>query len=126
MNKITIELREKVLIEEIAFISKNELFNNLATFTCYSRILNALLFHTLELLAIMFRTSELLATLSPTLFHCPSSPFSFVYTPKHQHLQWVVVMGRDGVLSYSGSETSLKTSFCLLIPYALRYFGFLF
>ena len=35
-------------------------------------------------------------------------------------------MGRDGVSSYFGSERSLKTSFCLLIPYALRYFGFLF
>ena len=51
------------------------------------------LFHTSEILAIVFCTSELLATLSPTLFHCPSSPLSFVYTPKHLHLQWV---GGDG------------------------------
>ena len=51
------------------------------------------LFHTSEILAIGFCTSELLATLSPTLFHCPSSPLSFVYTPKHLHLQWV---GGDG------------------------------
>lgn len=51
------------------------------------------LFHTSEILAIVFCTSELLATLSTTLFHCPSSPLSFVYTPKHLHLQWV---GGDG------------------------------